>query len=327
MKTDKIENIANDEALEVSINAIEPGQLFDHYLEAGFLYPEKKERLLPYFKTISAHWDALIKSKKRAVYVLTANHENGKKFASITLWENGLHSIFSQHLVSTGNPRLSLLLMIESMRTIDWDKENSRFNATQNWFRMSNRYARRVFATTHKIMGKAFSSLISFHYLMLPLNRIEAVNSNLFKVEEISEVCIELNAFIAQHVNSVFLQAEELNQEDILLTEVHKKYASCQRYRKRRILKITCTKTNEIVGCVIANRAPTGLNFSFLENRAYYIFNHGADSLKNHTMIQLANYHLQAFYKDFELKAIPIVTDGENPKTPKPQNPKTPRFL
>ena len=73
------------------------------------------------------------------------------------------------------------------MKTIQWDADNSCFKSTQNWFRPNNRYARRIFATSHKILGKKHSSLIRFQYLTLPLTQIQKTTSNLFKIKEISK--------------------------------------------------------------------------------------------------------------------------------------------
>ena len=93
------------------------------------------------------------------------------------------------------------------------------------------------------------------------------------------------------------------------------KYASCNLKRRRCVLKITDSKTNEIIGCAIANRAPLGLNFSFLENRTYYIIDRDLDKMDLEIMVKEINWQLQSFYQDFENQSIPIVTDKKTAKT------------
>ena len=315
MKLDALETIKEKYSIEVSLNAIQADALFKFYKDAGFLYPDKLTQLIPYADVISDNWNTLINNKEGLLLVLTATQNNTEKFASITLWKNGTNSIFSQHLVSNGNPRLSLLLILESMRAIQWDTDHSSYKSTQNWFRLNNRYARRVFATSHKILGKAHSSLIRFQYLTLPLTQIQKNTSNLFKIEEISEPSHTLNDFISKQLNPVFISAEELNNNDIQLSELKEKYESCHLQRRRSVLKISDSETNEIIGCIIANRAPLGLNFSFLENRTYYIVDRNLDKMKLEIMVREINCLLQPFYQGIECQSIPIVTDKKTAET------------
>ena len=114
----------------------------------------------------------------------------------------------------------------------------------------------------------------------------------------------------------IFIKAyKELDTNDILFTELKEKYASCNLKRRRCVLKITDSKTNEIIGCAIANRAPLGLNFSFLENRTYYIIDRDLDKMDLEIMVKEINWQLQSFYQDFENQSIPIVTDKKTAKT------------
>ena len=315
MKLDVTAEIKEKYSIKVSLNTIQVDALFKFYMDAGFLYPDKLRQLTPYMDIIKNNWSALIDSKESLLFVLTAAHSYSKKFASITLWKNGTYSIFSQHLVSNGNPRLSLLLILESIRTIQWDADNSCFRSTQNWFRLSNKYARRVFATSHKILGKEHSSLIRFQYLTLPLTQIQKTTSNLFKIEKISKASKTLNGFISKQLNPVFIKAEELDINDILFTKLKDKYVRCNLQRRRCILKITDAKTNKIIGCIIANRAPLGLNFSLLENRAYYIIDRDLDKINLEIIVKEINWQLQSFYQDFENQSIPIVTNKKTATT------------
>jgi len=63
---------------------------------------------------------------------------------------------------------------------------------------------------------------------------------------------------------------------------------------------------------MILNAAPLGINFSYLENRAYYVL---AENLRNEERLEVLrfmNIQAKSFYKDLSLGAIPIVTDKKS---------------
>ena len=87
---------------------------------------------------------------------------------------------------------------------------------------------------------------------------------------------------------------------------------------EKRIKKIRNkirNKTNgKVEGCVIANRSPLGLNFSFLENRSYYILKKKLNNRDRLDALKCMNNGMLEFYKGFDLGSIPILTDPKSSK-------------
>jgi len=302
--------------LPVQLNGKTINGLFEKYEEIGFLYPEKKALLKPHFQQISQNWDILLNSKEELLWMMTTDKQLIENdFASITSWKQSNYCFFAQHLVSTGNPTMSLKILLAAQDKAEFDHDESDIRACQNWFRPNNRYAYRVFASIYDKLGEKKSSLLTFYYLHLSLNAIDANSQNNYVSEEVLGKDEELIAFVTQQYGEVFVRGEELDQADIQLDEIDAIYRKYNLSRRRKILKIRDQKTQQIVACIIANRGPLGLNFSFLESRAYYIVSKDLEESQRQSVLAAMNFATKSFYVNFELQTIPIVTDDLTSKT------------
>lgn len=297
--------------LPVQLNGKTLTGLFKKYEEIGFLYPEKKALLKPHFQKITENWDKLLNSEEQLLWMLTTDKQRVEKdFASITAWKQSNYCFFAQHLVSTGNPMMSLKVLLAAQDKAQFHHDESEIRCCQNWFRPNNRYAYRVFASIYAKLGDEKSFLLLFHYLHLPLKHVKKEPSKNFLVEEVLGKDAELITFVRAQYGDVFVRGEELDQEDIQLDKIDVFYRKYQLSRRRKILKIRDVKTQKIIACVVANRGPLGLNFSFLESRAYYIVDKNIAESQRKELIQTMNAAAQSFYTTFELQSIPIVTDA-----------------
>lgn len=296
--------------LPVQLNGKTIDGLFEKYEEIGFLYPEKKALLKPHFEQISHNWEILLNSEEELLWMMTTDKQQKEKgFASITTWKQGNYGLFAQHLVSTGNPMMSLKILLAAQNKAEFDHDESDVQSCQNWFRPNNRYAYRIFASIYDKLGVKKSSLLLFHYLHLSLNAVDEEVKNDYEVEDVLGKDEELIAFVKQQYGEVFVRGEELDQADIQMKKIGKVYQKYDLVRRRKLLKIRDSKTQEIVACVIANRGPLGLNFSFLESRAYYILAKKLEESQREMILKSMNTAIKPFYTDFELQTIPIVTD------------------
>ena len=297
--------------LPVRLNGKTLSGLFEKYEEIGFLYPEKKALLEPHFQQIRENWETLLNSEEQLLWMLTTDKQRiAKDFASITAWKQSSYCFFAQHLVSSGNPMMSLKVLLAAQDKAQFHHDNSEIRCCQNWFRPNNRYAYRVFASIYAKLGDEKSFLLLFHYLHLPLKNIKKEPSEKFLVEEVFGKDAELITFVRAQYGDVFVRGEELDQEDIQLDKIDALYRKYKLSRRRRILKIRDAQTKKIVACVVANRGPLGLNFSFLENRAYYIVDKHIAESQRKPLVQTMNTVAKSFYTTIELQAIPIVTDA-----------------
>lgn len=283
--------------------------LFRKYEEIGFLYPEKKRLLTPHFKSIKNNWEKMLNSEKQLLWTVCKENQAENDFASISFFQQSNHGLLAQHLVSNGNPFLSLEVMLEAQSKVLHDPQYQHVQSSQNWFRPNNRYAYRVFASMLEKLGKEKAAVTSFEYLHLPLDEIQYKSQNRYYAQEVSTTDLEFISFVKSQYGLVFVKAEELDEEDLTLTNLNRHFVGLNLSRKRRILKIKDIRNDAIVGGVIANRAPTGLNFSFLENRAYYLLDPLLVGSEIEDVLTLINNAISEFYQDFSLRSIPIVTD------------------
>lgn len=283
--------------------------LFEKYEAIGFLYPAKKRLLKPHFTKITANWKNLCHSREKLLWALAlTDQKTEKNYASISVWKQSNFGLFAQHLVSSGNPFLSLKVMLQAQHIAEFNFTEQQVKSSQNWFRPNNRYAYRVFASMFEKLGAEKASLIRFQYLHLPLEQIVGKPDG-FSVEDVTGKDKELIEFVKGQYGNVFVRAEELDQEDIQLRNMNKILEQYQLNICRNVFKIRCKKSEKVIGAVVANRAPLGLNFSFLENRSYYILDKNLSPAQRTAVIQNINCTLKSVYQGFPLKTIPIVTD------------------
>ena len=302
------------EDFQTDYNSVTIDSLFAKYEEIGFLYPEKRQLLNPYFTQIKENWTRLLESKEQMLWILTKQEALKEHFASISVWKNSNRGVLAQHLVSTGNPFLSLKVMLAAQFKCEHHFDSSEVISSQNWFRPNNRYAYRIFASMYDKLGADKASLMKFQYLHMPLEAIDSHQGCPFRIEEVKGIDPEFTEFVKRQYSSVFVEAEELDQEDLHFSGLNDIFQQYGLARSRKIIKVINPTDGRICASIVANRAPMGLNFSFLENRAYYILDKALDlPLRDMPMryqiIRAMNTAIQPFYQDFPLGAIPIVTD------------------
>jgi hypothetical protein len=287
-------------------------QVFQKYEDIGFLYPAKKQLLAPHFTTITRHWERLVDSKEQLLWILSLTDQKATgNFASISVWKHNNSGLFAQHLVSTGNPFLSLKVMLQAQYIAEHGFSDKEVKSSQNWFRPNNRYAYRIFASMFEKLGPQKASLIRFQYLHLPLELIGECDARDLQSERVYGKDEELIRFVKEQYGEVFARAEELDHEDIQLKEIGNTYKQYDLDLRREVIKARDRRSGKIRACVVANRAPLGLNFSFLENRAYYILDKSLSEKERERVLRCINEAIQPTYQDLAIHAIPIVTDAQ----------------
>ena len=297
------------EDFKVKFNEASVEYLFRQYEKTGFLYPEKKALLAPHIQSITKNWKTLLNGKEDMLWILTSINKNNNNFSSVSVWKQSNAGMQAQHLVSDGNPFLSLKVMLATQYKAEHHFTKHELNSSQNWFRPNNRYAYRVFASMYDKLGPNKASLRLFQYLNMPLQKIEKSDAMDFEIIPVTGVNLEFINFVRQQYGEVFVQAEELNQSDILLEKMNIQYQQYDLQRYRKVVQIRCKQTRKIIAAAIVNRAPLGINFSFLENKAYYILAEDLSITERIKVLKVINGIVNEYYTDFPLKAIPIVTD------------------
>lgn len=297
------------------LNATPIEELFAKYEEIGFLYPAKKKLLLPHIGRITRNWKNALRAGNKLLWVLTHQGPKHKDFASIAVWKQSNYGVLAQHLVSSGNPYLSLKVMLAAQYRAEKHCSADSVRSSQNWFRPDNRYAFRIFASMYSKLGNKQAALSIFQYLQQPLSRIKSTPRTDLTVEEVTGIDPAFIAFVKSEYGGVFVKAEELDQEDIQLQKIGATYADYNLHRSRKILKVIDNGTGRIIGALVANRGPLGANFSFLENRAYLITDFSLSEERRSTVCGALLSAIKPYYQNLALGAIPIVTNEANSET------------
>lgn len=294
----------------IAFNEMSIDHLFKKYEEVGFLYPAKKTLLRAHFAKLTQHWKKLINAENDLLWFMNTIEKCERCFASVSICKETNAGVLAQHLISNGNPSTSLKVILAAQNRAKQLYGENQYRACQNWFQPDDRYLFRVFATMYDHLGPDKSSLMLFHYLHLPLIHIKENFGWDYQAEVVEGFDPECISFIRRQYGGVFVKAEELDQEDIGLKELGENFATLGLKRERGVYKIRDTHTQKIVACIVANRAPLGMNFSYLENRAYYILDKNLESADRRLVLHTANAVMKPFYQDIPLQAIPIVTDA-----------------
>ena len=295
----------------IKFNTISVDDLFQQYEKIGFIYPAKKALLAPHMEEINGNWKKLYNSTEKYLWIFSNDPAKVKNFASITAWKQSNYCLQAQHLVSDGNPFLSLKVMLGAQFKAEHLHGADEVRASQNWFRPNNRYAYRVFASMYEKLGHKKAALNLFQFLQLPLKFIPETGFFPYEAEEVRGIDEELIGCMSDRFGPAFVQAEELNESDIRLETIGANFQKYGLNRSRKIVKIK-GKSGRLLAALIMNRAPLGINFSYLENRAYYVLAENLRSEERLEVLRFMNQQAKPYYKGISIHAIPIVTDTKS---------------
>jgi ubiquinone/menaquinone biosynthesis C-methylase UbiE len=249
------------EDFQCKLNEITYNELLQKYKDLGFLYSEKKDRLLPHLKKIEDNWGKMIQAGSSLFRVVT--HQDGDKWASVMHWRTTYSGWVSQHLVSN-SPISSCRVMLASQADF-YNSKSNECEYLQNWFRPSNRYASRVFGSITKHLPLGSAVVNEYDYYLLS-KRITSGNKFL-KIEKCTnDKQHGVTNFIKGVNGDLYCEAEELSRYDIELKELNEAYKKNGLFRKRETW-IAYDSALNILGAAILYIAPVGINFSFIENR------------------------------------------------------------
>ncbi|KPA13389.1 serine/threonine protein kinase [Candidatus Magnetomorum sp. HK-1] len=284
------------------------------YEKSGFLYPEKKERILPYMDLILNNWRKALKMDDQLLNIVkfTGNNPDKEELTSITFWRTTFNSWVAQHLVSTGFPIGVCAMMLRAQAEVNIEKY--RYKSFQNWFSESNNYANMVFGTLVKTIGNRYSNVNKYAYIgvkHISKSKYQTITTIPYQ----SDMQQELYHFYCQVRGSIDADAEEINDMDIELNQLDQLYQKVGLRRKRYVWFAMLKNKTLPVGVAIANRAPFGLNFSMLENRCDLMLD---PSLTRETREAVCCHLLSEVMKvyfsnkinlPFPISFVPVITD------------------
>lgn len=291
---------------ECELNDIGVDDLFDQYRQIGFLYPEKVERLQPYWAEIKDNWHRVLRAGGSLKRIVTYDKPDSKAWASITAWRTTHSGWNTQHLVSEGKPLASRAVLLAAQELAIND---SNPKSCQNWFRPTNRLPKRMFGSIEKSIGEANASVNTYSFMEVTPGNLEC-KSSAVRIEEVALANQdELATFATENRGSVYSAAEELTHPDFNLCSLDTEYQKVGLRRYRRAWLAKERATGVVVAAIISYRGPLGLNFSFLENRSDLLVSQNVKtSLVQEGILRLVSSASDT-YEDFSPGYIPVITD------------------
>jgi hypothetical protein len=245
------------------VNRLSVDELFQRYMQTGFLYPGKLERLAPFTREILDNWQRAAASPDGLLRVVTYAGARERSWAPLASWRYTDSAWCNQHLVSRGDPLASRAVLLAEQRAMIEDPQHL---SSQNWFRPQNRLPQRVFGSIIEKLGADRACATRLTVFEVPLNAAGARDA----AAVISPVSApnqrELSGLAASLRGQPYVIAEGLNDQDFGLGRIDRLYRRVGLFRYRRAW--LAHHGGELAAALVAYRGPLGLNYSFIENRA-----------------------------------------------------------
>ena len=238
------------------INAIPFRNLVERYEQVGFIYPAKRQFLQPHWAEVEENWQRTSTAPEPLRRTLFWQSETGSAWACVDLWRSAVGTWWAQHLVADGGGGGSVLVMLDALAVSFRDPWTASCEA---WYRPTNSFANRVFGGVTAELGTNGGHSVQA-YLRVPPDRGAAG----LRVRRL--VCADGAVLdLARARNRALPVAADL-VHDPELEGVDRLYRGVGLRRYRRIFLAT-DRRGRVRGAALAHRGPTGMNFSFLENR------------------------------------------------------------
>jgi hypothetical protein len=297
------------EAHGCRVNAIDPIALFERYAEAGFLYEEKRVRLRPYMPTIVENWRRALRAGELVHWVATYDGPSPEAWASISSWRSTHTGWNTQHLVSIGGPAGSRAVMLAGQGVRIGDGFDG---AHENWYRPENRLPNRLFGSIVQSLGAENAAVIPYVLMSVTTSKAAAGRRETNIREQLAPSPVGISTLALRCRGPVFVAAEELEHEDLLLESIDDLYRMVGLRRYRRIW--VAWDGDRPVGAAIAWRGPLGFNFSFLENRCDLLLDPELPPSRRESLLRGLLRAASTAYGDLETREIPlVVTESDEP--------------
>lgn len=289
------------------LNALSVPDLFQHYEQVGFLYPEKRERLMPYLSEVSENWQRALRGGELILWVITYDDPETGGWASVASYRNTNTTWHTQHIVSMGGPMgsRSVLLAAQAIRIHDgFDSSH------QGWFTITNRFPKKVFGSVVSSLGDQRAVVLTHNYVAAPLSMCREEVAGVHVVPCRQGKSADLLELALHARGPVYVEGEQLNDDDLELHAVDDLYRRVGLRRTRHVWLAYLPRAEQPAGAILAYRGPLGLNFSFIENRCDLILRPGL-SENEVALVARALVHAAATaYPDFRPGFIPLLADG-----------------
>jgi len=285
------------------LNRLSIDELFQRYMQTGFLYRDKLQRLAPFTDEILDNWRRAAASPDGLLRVVTFSGERERSWASLATWRHTESGWCTQHLVSRGDPLATRAVMLAEQEAMI---EDSTHLSNQNWFRPENRMPQRVFGAIIPRLGVESACATRLAMFEVP-RRLGRGSPGLQVVPVEASTQADLVALAVAARGPAYAAAEGLADADLSLAGVDRLYrkVGLSRYRRAWLVRDGAVA----VAALVAYRGPLGLNYSFVENRADLLASSACSPAQVVSAATALLDAAAATYEDFRPDLIPLFAD------------------
>jgi hypothetical protein len=246
-------------------NLINTEQIFELYNLLNFIYPAKKERISPVFSEITENWEKAMKLNFPLFWVSTLKQNLNNILSTGTAWQYLNKGMIAQHLCSN-HPIGSRMIFLGMLNKVIENQHKGFIESYQLYYQPQNKYSSKIFESLSINSGKELSEIIPYNYHELPfLTTDSADDIGLIEINN-SNISDDFTSFLLKQRGELFIKAQELNSDDINLTNLNNKFKRHGLKRTRRVFAAKTFNSDKIYGVIIINESSLGFNFSFFEN-------------------------------------------------------------
>ncbi|MDM8555745.1 hypothetical protein QUF75_13515 [Desulfococcaceae bacterium HSG7] len=300
---------------DIQTSNLTVADLFVHYETAGFIYPQKKERIAPYLKLITKNWTCALQAGKAILWTAVFQRPHSNHTATLSIWRTTHNSWFAQHLTSTGFPAGVVSVLLNTQAEGMLRKDNNK--SCQMWYSPANKYASKLYGTMVDAVGENYASNRLFGYYAVPSVGITKPSDNIEVIQCSNNNGNGIYDLAVKERGKIYADAEELGEDDIELRALNDIYSRVGLQRKRMIWVAFSSLHQDPVGAAICYRGPFGFNFSLLENRCDLLTDENLDEETTACVCRALISHAATAYlqkdvkPEYPLDYIPIVTSGK----------------
>jgi hypothetical protein len=289
--------------LGCEVNRLSIDELFQRYMQTGFLYSDKLERLAPFTAEILDNWRRAAASPDVLLRVVTYAGARERSWASLASWRHTHSAWCTQHLVSRGDPLASRAVLLAEQQAMIDDPQHL---SGQNWFRPNNRLPQRVFGSVIEQLGPERACANPLTVFEVSLIATEMAGPSLVSTVSASNQR-ELRELACQLRGRAYALGEGFDEDDFGLSQIDRLYRRVGLFRYRR--GWLAHHDGQLVAALVAYRGPLGLNYSFIENRADLLVSHACPSELIVPVTRQLVAAASDTYRDFRPGYVPLFVD------------------
>lgn len=275
-------------------------KLWQFYLDTRFVYPDKFDKVKPYFQEIEDTWTRLLHADE-SIFKIYNREKAGRLKNSLAITRYYMKTWLIHHMASLADPAGMRKVLLYA---ITWVWRNKEFEYGKFYWRPVNKTVNALFTSLETEIRERGGAVVlreDFDYYWIPLEEAspeldlsgDQVQVRLVENSEAAQV----SKALVELLGEVEVQVRSLDKDDLNLDTLDRLYRHNGLFRQRRVF--LATAGDNIIALGMAEYSSLGLNFSFFLNKAQIIYTAPdlpADLARQAThklMDQMAHYYRQ----------------------------------